>query len=405
MPIRKPVERTIRTDDFRDKAYSFVVESALGPEQTPGVVLLSASAGYLLTTSATSQPKREQVVRYDRQVDNSWVATATVTVTLVAADELPVDGTVVIHDSGGETAVLTVNTVSTSLKRLDTPLLTVSQPALTFIGASPDKPDFRVIAIAQRGSSEPVTLTTDAPAYFQLASDNHPAFSPSLTLTPSPVGTYVHIRYAASRYGSHTGQLLIQGITGQETVTLKGNNAGPFAFLSSVNQATLVKRSGELLALVLVTGLAYAGYSYRCQFFPALCQQETLNQTTNTVAPAPPASTRSVFTERKPASRETIPTTGTEATESSGWQFSGGEREPVERPAEQPVYKENVTITNNNVSSSSNAVSGSSDRRKKVVNRNTANTADERPRRRVKIPVPLTEESELERELNQNSQN
>ena len=401
MPIRKPIERTIRTDDFRNKTYSFVVESALEPEQAPGVVLLSASAGYLLTTSATSQPKREQVVRYDQQGDGSWVATATVT--LLADDESPVNGTVVVHDSSGETAVLTVNAVSTSLKRLDAPSLTVSQPSLTFAGASPDKPDFRVIAIAQRGSSEPVTLTTDAPAYFQLASDSHPAFAPSLTLTPSPVGTYVHIRYAASRYGSHKGQLLIRGVTGQETVTLEGHYASPFAFLGSPNQTILVKRSGELLALVFVAGLAYTGYRYRCQLFPALCQKTTPNQTTNTVAPAPPTSTSSGFDKREPASRETIPTTGAEATESSDRQVSDSEREPAERAAKQPVYKENVTVTNNNVSSSGSAVSGSSNRRKNSVDRSAGNTPNERSRRRVKTPAPPTEESELERELNQNS--
>jgi hypothetical protein len=401
MPIRKPVERTIRTDDFRNKAYSFVVESALKPEQTPGVMLLSASAGYLLTTSATGQPKREQVIRYGQQDDGSWVATATVT--LLAGDESPVNGTVVVHDSSGETAVLTVNAASTSLKRLDAPSLTVSQPSLTFAGASPDKPGFRVIAIAQRGSSEPVTLTTDAPAYFQLASDSHPAFAPSLTLTPSPLGTYVHIRYAASRYGSHKGQLLIQGTAGQETVILEGRNAGPFAFLSSANQTILVKRSGELLALVFVAGLAYTGYHYRCQLFPALCQRTTLNQTTNTVAPAPPTSVSSGSDKREPARREAILTTGAEATEPSDRQVSDSEREPAERAAKQPVYKENVTVTNNNVSSSGSAVSGSSNRRKNSVDRNVGNTTNERPRRRVVTPAPPTEESELERELNQNS--
>ena len=403
MPIRKPIERTIRTDDFRNKAYSFVVESALEPEQTPGVVLLSASAGYLLTTSATSQPKREQVIRYDRQVDGGWVATATVA--LLASDESPSSGTVVIHESSGETAVLTVNPVSTSLERLNTPSLTVSQPSLTFTGASPDKPDFRVIAIAQRGSSEPVTLTTDAPAYFQLASDSHPAFAPSLTLTPSPVGTYVHVRYAASRYGSHRGHLLIQGTTGQETVTLEGRRAGLFAFLGSADQAILVKRSGELLALAFVTGLAYTGYSYRCQLFPALCQKTTSNQTTNTASPSRPASPRSAFKKPEPSRRETVPTTGIEATESAGRQISGNEREPVKRLAEQPVYKENVTVTNDNVSSSSSAVSGSSDGRKKSVDQRVGNTNDKRQRRRVLTPASPTEESELERELNQNSQN
>ena len=394
MSIRKPVNRVVQADDFHGGAYSFVVESVLSPDKNPGVVMLSASAGYLLVTSLTNQPKREQIIRYNRQNDDSWTATAVVT--LIGTEESPVSGKVIIWDPSGETAVLTVDVVATSLRRVDNSSLLVNQPVVTFPGTSPGKPSFRVITIAQQGPGTPVTLTTDAPDYFQLASDSHPAFASSLTLTPSPVGTYVHVRYAADRYGSHTGYLTIQSDNQSETVTLKGRNVGPLTLPDSLNQAVVVRRGAVFLAMTLVMGLAWAGYSYRCQLFPALCQAVVSNHPTNNVPAHIPAAARDGEATR----RQTTPTTTTEPVRSPGRQASAPTA--TGRSTKQPV--DDVTDSQYNVSSSRSLIPDAGDR-SKPAKQSTGDIVDKRLRRQNRVPTPVIEESELERELNRNLQN
>ena len=398
MSIRKPVTGTVGADDFRDKAYSFVVESVRSPEDNPGVLLLSTSVGYLLTTSRTSQAKREQIVRYNRQSDGSWLATDVVT--LLATEEPLPDGTVIIRDASAESVVLTINPIPTSLSNLPAaPALLVSEPVLTFAGTAPGEPSFQVLTIAQQRSNAPVTLTTDAPDYFQFASDSQPAFAPSLTLTPSPVGTYVHVRYAAKKYGAHTGQLMIQGSAGSETVTLRGRNAGLLTALRPAHQVTpaLTRRKAGLLALTLSVGLAYAGYSARCQLFPALCQAVA---TTSAVADTPvpvPVSESNKPGETDAVSRKRIRTTVAELPEPTRQRTPS--RTPASRPDGQPTSTTGGRDKQNSVSSSRSVV-----RSPKLAVQPDDDSLAKRTRRRVLTPLP-TQESELERELNGNLKN
>lgn len=295
MPICQPVQTSIHTGDFRDKAYCFAVESVLTPQQRIGLLTVSASPGYLLTTSLDKEPKREQSIDHSQQTDGSWIAAGKVTVAPIG-DSL-VNGTIIIRNSGGETVVLTIDVTSVAVAQSQQPTLIVSQPALAFAPTPPGKPGFLILTIAQQHTDAPVTFTTDSPEHFQLASDNRPAFLPTLTLTPSSTGTHVHVRFFAKKNGLHTGQLTIRNRYEEKTVTLEGRSTGLLPTLHkpwpairpatvrrstlkrltlrrptlrSPNRLSVSNRWPGLVALVLMGGLAYAGYTNRHRLLPAV---------------------------------------------------------------------------------------------------------------------------------------
>ena len=398
MAIRKPGQLTIQATDFRDGAYSFAVESVLAPEETPGIVVVSTSTGYFLKTLLADRPKREHVFNYSRQADGSWMVRADVT--LLVAGELPVNGAVVIRESSAQTVTLTIDsTPTTSIERSLPSVLTVSQSTLTFAGASPDKPGFQVLTIAQQPADAPVTLTTDTPDYFQLASDRQPAFASSLTLTPSPAGTHVHVRYAPNRRGRHTGQLLIHSVSGDRTVLLEGRSAGLLPV-----PPTLIKRGAGLLALLVIGGLAYAGYDNRCQLFPALCQDATSNQSATSVPASgvlTPTGAANVTAQKKGTGQEMAPNAGVKPAELPARQSltrrGTGRRRAVERPTPDVADdQQRVTLPRN--------ADRSLSVRKAASKQTDGSAASEWPRRRVTQPSP-TQESDLERELNKPIEN
>ena len=269
------------------------------PQDRAGMLTVSASAGYLLTTSLTNEPRREHTFPHYQQADNTWLATGDVT--LLATDDSLPDGFITIRNSQAETVVLTIDATSLSGIQVQRPVLTFSEPLPAFARTSPGKPSFLILTIAQQYTNAPVMLSTDAPEYFQLASDSRPVFLPDLTLVPSPTGTHVHLRYAAQKTGVHHGHLIIE--TGYETrtIALKGRSSGLLATLDktplSVRPASLPQPAVALpehtagskrwlgaLALLVVAGLAFAGYRNRCQLFPALCEN-TLAIPTRTTDP------------------------------------------------------------------------------------------------------------------------
>ena len=160
--------------------------------------------------------------------------------------------------------------------------LIISQSELSFVQTAPNKPHFLLLTIAQKGVDTPVTLTTDAPEYFQLATDSRPAFLPALTLTPSATGTHVHVRYASSDYGWHTGQLIIQNGYGTKTVALEGRRMGLIPVIQKqlpvVRQALALPQPRQRLftkkltlwvALTIILGIGYTAFINRNSFFPA----------------------------------------------------------------------------------------------------------------------------------------
>jgi hypothetical protein len=285
MPILQPVQTIIRADDFQDKAFSFMVESVLDSYMSTDDLVISVSDGYWLTTSLTTEPKTEQAFKYTKQPNGQWVASGTARVMFVS--DWPPDGTITIQNSLAERVIMTVDTHYALTKQ---PELTISHDRLTFRQMESDKASFLLFTIAQQQADTPVILTTDAPEYFQLASDSRPIFGPTLTLVPSLTGTYVHVRYFSEKHGPHTGQLTIEAPYVSKIVALEGRRAGLLPAIRNIlvpgSQAkkNLPARSSSknrwatILAVGFLGGLSYGGYRYHCQLFPTLCQERTTDR-------------------------------------------------------------------------------------------------------------------------------
>lgn len=421
MPIRQPIQTTIPTGDFRDKAYSFTVESVLMPQERAGMLTVGTSAGYMLITPVDKEPKREQTFEHVQQTDNTWLATGTLT--LVATDDSLPNGRVIIRNSADELVLLTIEATSRSLAIAQEPMLTVSQPALAFARTSPGKPSYLVLTIAQHHTDAPVTLTTDAPELFQLASDSRPVFSPALTLTPSALGTYVHVRYSPPKNGLHTGQLIIHNQYEQKTVTLEGRSrrlvptvrtnwpaSSPAALRPPAVQRLLAHRSVQrvpvrllvpkqwagLLALVLMGGLAYAGYTYRYELFPALFTNTGQTVTQASVSFPEPAEANGTLEKVAPS-----PAVPKRAKARDGLK-------PVDPPSVRPIHAPSVdspgqrtTATRTDKAYSMKTGRDEALTEEKRAKQNTDSQANNQTRRST-APAPTAEESELERELNKN---
>lgn len=413
MPIRQPKQRTIYTSEFLDKAYCFTIESTLEPqEQRSGLLMLSASAGYLLTTSFSNEPKREQAFRYTQQPDGSWLATDQVKLT--ATEDSPGNGTIVIRSPLAETIVITIEATSGAVVLLEHPKLTVSESVLTFPQTSPGKPSFRILTVAQQPNvvSAPVTLTTDAPEQFQLACDSRPTFSPTLTLTPSSLGTYVHVRYSAGKSGFDRGQLTIRSEYEERTIALEGRSVGllpgiralspasNLATLRRPNRPFVPRQLPLVLALALSIGLVYAGYSNRCQLFPALCNDKVINQTTSqdrisvsTLSNADDNSEKVALTTatiKRSQDQEVILSNNKPASATTRPFLRSSARQPKQDRVNNDPADDNTEAYSSRPTPQT---------REKSINQNTANQIENRTSRRIP-PAPLSEESELEQVLN-----
>lgn len=289
------------------------------------------------------------------------------------------------------------------------PSLSVSSPALTFPGTAARRSQFRVLTVAQQGTDTPVTLTTDAPEYFQLASDDRPGFAPTLTLTPPASGVYVHVRYLAANPGRHVGQLLLQTPYDTQAVTLNARSGGLAGLVRPGVRTLALPPAGQtgtsprwwtsLLVAGLLGSLALAGYVNRCRLAPRFCDETTSVVT----APEPAVPTRSPETPPRttPASRTTLNASNIspEKHPRSRRYRTRRNAEATDPTAEQPQAEAQPEQTR---------LSGAATTGAEV----TPEPAQERPRserrssfrsrrHRATEAVPL-EVSELERELNRN---
>lgn len=284
------------------------------------------------------------------------------------------------------------------------PTLIVSTDALLFPKTAPGKVRSMILTISQQHTDTPVTLTTDTPERFQLASDSRPAFGPSLTIVPSPTGTYVHIRYTPQRFGKHIAQLTIEAPYDTRTITLTGRSGGILAPGGRVS-ATVPRRIeppataaparrpvGVVVALLLAGGLAYAGYTYRCQLVPSLCQAAR--------EPAPSA-TDSDASAIDPVAVEPTPVKVNAAP--LGGRAKDRQREPG--PAAADEKPANAARTDTDRNPRSNVPVRPDDRAERSTPTGQPNPSrpgnpiNGQPRRQTTSPS-ATEESDLERELN-----
>ncbi len=282
------------------------------------------------------------------------------------------------------------------------PELLVSHPALTLVQRAADKPVFSVLAIAQQHADTPVTLSTDEPDYFQLASDSRPAFGSTLTFVPPPTGAYVHVRYMAPKGCSHQAHLTIEAPYTSTTVALEGRTTGALSVVRNIlpstnrvsakqpNRVISSSRWAALWATVLVSGLAYAGYIYQCQLFPSLCQEKTTESVqpkSHFPLPQPVTDDLSARTANKKIVPKRKFDDKVPATRSSSGQTS-------------------VAFTDNPVEKLPN---NQSDEPRRIARNRTSTTVTEKestePKvrsqiRRQQDTTPTEKESDLERELN-----
>lgn len=271
MPFRQPTPTTIRSYHFRGNAYEFPVESVLEPEEGGGKLLIEASSGYVLTTSVDTEPQLERTLDYVLQLDGTWVACTMIT--LLTSGSALVSGTVTLRAPTGETISLKVE--------IET-FLTISDASITFNRIKPGEKDFILLKINQQGTNTPVVLSTDDPNQFSLAvSEKQLHFVSNLTIIPAFDGTYVQIRYAPNRSGQHIAHLFVKAPYDNQTVSLQGNAGGSWwPGLWTIGKAqssrlpTIRSKNLGILAILIVGGLLYASYAYRCQLAPSLCQSQ-----------------------------------------------------------------------------------------------------------------------------------
>ena len=275
MPFRQPTPIIIRCVHFRGNAYEFPVESVLRSRPGNGQLHIETSSGYGLTTIAHSTPQAQQTLSYVIQPDGSWLAQGRLT--LVTNRSSLIDGTVTLRDPIGEILNLMV---------MIEPALFVDGSTVTFDRTEPNVADFIFLKIRQQGATTPVTLTIHGSNQFTLATSTRESdFAPDLTINTPFEGTYVYIRYAPKRAGRHVARLVITTPYHTKTVSLEGQASNlsnwyrflewtglltPWRVLNNQSTAPIWK----WVLSVLVLGLGYVSYTYRCQLVPGLCQSQ-----------------------------------------------------------------------------------------------------------------------------------
>ncbi len=129
-----------------------------------------------------------------------------------------------------------------------------------------------------------MTITTNDPDNFQLASDTHPNFAPVLTLNPPAGRTHIHVRYVAAKAGRHSAELHVESAYSTQTVSLSAQSLGVLQGLvtRSANPLPPVTpaRSRWLpgAVLIAVAGLGFFLYAFRCELAPGLCTDPAVQE-------------------------------------------------------------------------------------------------------------------------------
>ncbi|GAB3314679.1 hypothetical protein GCM10027299_03140 [Larkinella ripae] len=129
----------------------------------------------------------------------------------------------------------------------------------------PGEYGYLILTIGSLESDATLMLKTDAPNYFQLATDQRPAFKPSLTLQPVIKQTHVHIRYSPDSVGRHSANLTVQTSETMTAIQIVGKS--PRTWASSYWLAVPF--------LLLIGGLAYTFYNRSGQIALVDNQQST----------------------------------------------------------------------------------------------------------------------------------
>ncbi|QJW88682.1 hypothetical protein HNV11_04465 [Spirosoma taeanense] len=400
-------------NDFKDESFSFPVESVLIPEKGFGKLVVEASEGYRLATSANDKPKAALTFDHVLQPDGNRVAKATIL--LITTKGAPTNGSVTIRNSLEKLVLPILGTITKAPETDQSPRLTVDNLAPTFPITPVGTPSFLKLTIVQQHTDTPVKLSTDTPALFQFASDNQSNFSSSLTFTPTAAGTPVRIRYSAYEIGVHKGQLTIEAPYDKKTLPLLARSGSvqpetpvPPTQTPDPTAEQWPVRMGSMgiwapaTAAVLIGIVAFVGYAYRCEISPALCQATTIEAG---VPEQTVPETDPVYTRTTPPTETELPV----ATSQPEIRAQKPVEKPINKPEEisvttvQPTEKPQETIPAT-PEASPKLSQNEPDQRADVVASRTAKrnpATTKAPKRISPEPSPAEAESELERELNQ----
>lgn len=260
MAILKPTPSEINLTDFKDGSYTFLIESVIDSGRGFGLLTIKVTDGYMLKSPLSDTLKREQSLGHVLQSDGSRVARGTVT--LISEEEPKKSGTVTIRNPLGEIVQLTiqVSLKETTANRSESSLL-IKDSVLQFPRTAPGQTRILRTTLNQQGNGSPVTITSSSPQKFLVAA-NGSAFSPVITITPSPVGSQLAVQYTPAEEGDHQANLTVQAGSETQLIALNGQ--------SKTRQS--VGKWFAMAAFLLVLG---ALYWYRCLLFPGLCAPDT----------------------------------------------------------------------------------------------------------------------------------
>lgn len=234
--------------------------------------------------------------------------------------------------------------------------LQVSKSALNFDQTNPGEESFLTLKITPPVQNTLVVVSVKHPALFQVAVGvERLAFKQVLTFKPTLNGTYIHLRYTPEHTGRHQSLLLIEAPATGETLSLPLlGHTGGFAALALPSiqllpgSEPIVRRPTRrlltsLLIGSLLIGSGYAGYVYRCQIWPGACSPfgtTTASATKQKVADQRPGPVRPALTRPKSTPIKAESESVSDRTETRSASLSEERTPPDSRSAETANKRE-----------------------------------------------------------------
>lgn len=308
----------------------------------------------------------------------------------------------------------------------------MSRSALTFDRTDPGDESFLTLRITPPHPNTLIVVTIDDASLFQVAAGiERLAFKEALTFKPEPTGSYIHLRYTPERSGRHQSTMTIEVPATAETVSvlLTGRTTGvalpggslALPVASTPRSTNALTRS--LLVGGLLIGIGFAGYTYRCQLWPANCSPfssattPAVQQETSVPDGAAAAETKDAredpASEPKPKSVDRVakarPSETTEANDRPVDPVIKRKPLTADAPAEtanRSKQTDNVPVRNREIKTEKAAEVPA--RKKTTIANPTAVQQRTQPTPAAPKPKPSTkpantDESELERVLNRGS--
>lgn len=148
--------------------------------------------------------------------------------------------------------------------------LELSTTVIDFHPVKVSKPEFALLTVQPDATVKSISIHSDRPELFQIASDQYPDYRANSRIEASNKITYIHIRYLSSQSfpKPQSALLFIQAESEIREVALIAHPTSRWTTLS---------RSYIGGSLLLISGLlfgVYTAYQHQCEWFPSFCQQK-----------------------------------------------------------------------------------------------------------------------------------